>query len=95
MKYIHHHIDDKRFKFVSDLDDIGHFEITDPELNGSGRKSRLKDKILMQEDGQTSAVLLIIMIILIVFLIVHFWGWVPIEHFISYVTKHLPIFPGS
>ena len=28
MRYIHHLIDDTKFRFVSDLDEIGHFEIT-------------------------------------------------------------------
>ena len=55
----------------------------------------MRNKDLMQDDGQVGGVLLIIMIILIIFLIVHFWGWEPIEHFISYVTKHLPILSGS
>ena len=55
----------------------------------------MRNKDLMQDDGQVGGVLLIIMIILIIFLIVHFWGWGPIEHFISYITKHLPILPWS
>ena len=29
MRYIHHLIDNQEFKFVSDLDEIGHYEITD------------------------------------------------------------------
>ena len=28
MRYIHHLIDDQKFKFVSDLGEIGHYEIT-------------------------------------------------------------------
>ena len=32
MRYIHHLIDDQKFKFVSDLDEIGHYEIIN--LNG-------------------------------------------------------------
>ena len=29
MRYIQHLIDDTKFKFVSDLDEIGHYEIID------------------------------------------------------------------
>ena len=29
MRCIHHLIDDTKFRFVSDLDEIGHFEIID------------------------------------------------------------------
>ena len=29
MRYIHHLIDSTSFKFVSDLDEIGHYEIID------------------------------------------------------------------
>ncbi len=29
MRYIHHLIDETEFKFVSDLEEIGHFEIID------------------------------------------------------------------
>ena len=28
MRYIHHLIDDQKFKFVSDLGEIGHYKIT-------------------------------------------------------------------
>ena len=31
MRYIHHLIDDTKFRFVSDLDEIGHFEIIDSQ----------------------------------------------------------------
>ena len=31
MRYIHHSIEDQKFKFVSDLDEIGHFEIIDSQ----------------------------------------------------------------
>ncbi len=37
MRYIHHLIDDIKFKFISDLDEIGHFEIID------SRSTILKD----------------------------------------------------
>ena len=91
MRYIHHLIDDKNFKFVSDLDDIGHYEIVNLNLaNEDNGESKLKNRVLMREDGQAGAVLLILIIILVVFLIVHYWGWGPIEHFFSYIAKHLP-----
>ena len=31
MRCIHHLIDDTKFRFVSDLDEIGHFEIIDSQ----------------------------------------------------------------
>lgn len=30
MKHLIHLIDDSKFKFIPDLDEIGHFEIVDP-----------------------------------------------------------------
>ena len=38
MRYIHHLIDDQKFKFVSDLDEIGHYEII--SLNGRSNSDR-------------------------------------------------------
>ena len=32
MRYIHHLIEGQKFKFVSDLDEIGHFEVIDSQF---------------------------------------------------------------
>ena len=51
----------------------------------------MRNKDLMQDDGQAGGVLLIIVILVILFLIVHFWGWGSIEHFVGFIMKHLPV----
>ena len=44
MRYIHHLIDDTKFKFISHLDEIGHYEIID--LQSTIFKDRVRDALV-------------------------------------------------
>ena len=55
----------------------------------------MRDKYLMIDDGQAGAVLLIIIVLVVLFLIVHYWGWGPIEHFVGFIMKHIPVLGRS
>ena len=51
----------------------------------------MRDKCLMLDDGEAGAVLLIIIVLVVLFLVVHYWGWGPIEHFVGFIMKHIPV----
>ena len=51
----------------------------------------MRDKCLMIDDGEAGVVLLIIIVLVVLFLIVHYWGWSPIEHFVGFIMKHIPV----
>ena len=51
----------------------------------------MRDKCLMLDDGEAGAVLLIIIVLVVLFLVVHYWGWGPIEHLVGFITKHISV----
>jgi hypothetical protein len=58
-------------------------------------ESEMRDKDLMVDEGQAGAALLIIIVLVVLFLIVHYWGWGPIEHFVGFIMKHIPVLGRS
>ncbi len=51
----------------------------------------MRGKYLTLDDGQAGAVLLIIIVLVVLFLVAHYWGWGPIEHFASFIMKHISV----